>query len=148
MKTTTRHYDKITKVLGKHYVSSRIESPYDFIPLASKGIKASVIKNFTTYFNISNKDTADMLNISSLTLSRWIKSDKRLERNYSILLFELTDLFLYGIDVFDGKESFLTWLGLPNKALGKMEPQELLEMPGGIAKVRDLIGRIEHGIYS
>jgi putative toxin-antitoxin system antitoxin component (TIGR02293 family) len=146
--TSTAHYKKLIKVLGKRHVKSKIESPYDFIHIASKGISAEVIKNFRDYFNISREDTANMLNISSPTLYRWIKSNKFLDRNYSILLFELTDLFLYGTEVFSSKDNFIKWLNLPNTALGGLEPQDLLEVPGGIAKVKDIIGRIEHGVYS
>ena len=148
LETSTRHYKKLIKVLGKQNVKSKIESPFDFIHIASKGINAIVIKNFRDYFNISREDTALMLNISSPTLYRWIKSNKNLDRNYSILLFELTDLFLYGIEVFKSKDNFSKWLNLPNTALGGLEPQDLLEVPGGISKVKDIIGRIEHGVYS
>ena len=83
-----------------------------------------------------------MLNISSPTLYRWIRSNKNLEKNYSIQLFELTDLFLYGIDVFGNKENFLKWLNLSNTALGCLEPNELLEVPGGISKVKDVLGQL------
>ena len=148
LETSTQHYKKLIEVLGKHNVKSKIESPFDFIRIASKGINAIVIKNFRDYFNISREDTALMLNISSPTLYRWIKSNKNLDRNYSILLFELTDLFLYGIEVFKSKDNFSKWLNLPNTALGGLEPQDLLEVPGGISKVKDIIGRIEHGVYS
>ncbi len=146
--TSTDHYKKLIEVLGKRNVKSKIESPYDFIHIASGGINAVVIKNFREYFNISREDTAHMLNISSPTLYRWIRANKNLDKNYSILLFELTDLFLYGIEVFKSKENFAKWLNLPNTALGGFEPQDLLEVPGGISKVKDLLGRIEHGVYS
>ncbi|AWW32488.1 hypothetical protein DN752_21350 [Echinicola strongylocentroti] len=145
---TTEHYKKLVEVLGKDHVKETINSPYDFIHIAKKGISSSIVKNFKDYFNISREDTAHMLNISSPTLYRWIKAKKPLDRNYSILLFELTDLFLYGIEVFDSKENFNKWLNLPNTALGGIEPHELLEVPGGISKVRDILGRIEHGVYS
>jgi uncharacterized protein (DUF2384 family) len=29
-----------------------------------------------------------------------------------------------------------------------MEPVQLLELPGGIEKVRQLLGRIEYGVFS
>jgi len=146
--TSTKHYKKLIEVLGKRNVKSKIESPFDFIHIANKGINAVIIKNFRDYFSISKEDTALMLNISSPTIYRWIKSNKCLDKNYSILLFELTDLFLYGIDVFNSKDNFIKWLNLPNTALGGLEPQYLLEVPGGISKVKDIIGRIEHGVYS
>ncbi len=63
-------------------------------------------------------------------------------------LFELTDLFLVGVGVFESRENFFKWLELPNAALGGLQPKEILEIPGGISKVRDLLGRIEHGVYS
>ena len=129
-------------------MKSKIESPYDFIHIASKGLNANVIRNFRIYFNIPLQTTARMLNVSEPTIYRWTRANKPLERNFSVKLFEITDLFLYGSEVFGGKENFFKWLNLPNTALGGMEPQELIEIPGGVSKVKDLIGRIEHGVYS
>ncbi len=148
MESTTLHYKKLIDVLGRNYVKEKVESPFDFIHIANKGINANVVKNFRVYFDLSRDKTADLLNISTPTLYRWTKSNKNLERNYSIKLFEIADLFLYGIEVFENKDSFFKWLNLPNTAIGGLEPLELLEIPNGVSKVRDIIGRIEHGVYS
>ena len=148
METTTEHYKKLINILGKRYVKAKIESPYDFIHIASKGLNANIIKNFRLHFNIPLQATAQMLNVSEPTIYRWTRTNKQLERNFSVKLFEVADLFLYGSEIFGSKESFFKWLNLPNTALGGMEPQELIEIPGGVSKVRDLIGRIEHGVYS
>jgi putative toxin-antitoxin system antitoxin component (TIGR02293 family) len=145
---TTEHYKKLIEVLGKKYVSTNVESPFDFIHIANKGINVAVVKNFRVYFNLPRNITANMLNVSEPTLYRWTKANKDLDRNFSIKLFELADLFLYGIEVFGDKENFFKWLNLPNTALGGLEPQELVEIPGGISKVNDILGRIEHGVYS
>lgn len=145
---TTEHYKKLINVLGRKYVTDEVESPFDFIHIAKKGINANVVKNFMVYFELRTEVIANMLNVSVSTLYRWIKSNKNLERNYSIKLFEIADLFLYGIEVFESKENFFKWLNLPNTALGGLEPLELIELPDGVSKVRDIIGRIEHGVYS
>lgn len=145
---TIKHYKKLVEILGNNYVRAKIESPYDFIHIASKGINANVILNFRKYFNISRDFTASMLSVSEPTLYRWTKANKNLSRNYSIQLFEIVDMFIYGSEVFDNKEKFFKWLNLPNTALGGFEPQELIEIPGGISKVKDILGRIEHGVYS
>lgn len=145
---TTEHYKKLIDVLGRKYVTDDVESPFDFIHIAKKGINANVVKNFRIYFELPRDIIADMLNISAPTLYRWTKSNKNLERNYSIKLFEIADLFLYGIEVFESKENFFKWLNLPNTTLGGLEPLELIEIPDGVSKVRDIIGRIEHGVYS
>lgn len=146
--TTTEHYKTLVNILGRKYIRSEIESPYDFINIASRGVSAQVISNFRKHFNIPRDQTAEMLNVSEPTIYRWIRENKKLERNYSVQLFELADLFLYGTEVFTNYKDFFKWLKLPNTALGGIEPQELVEIPGGISKVRDLLGRIEYGVYS
>ncbi len=148
VETTTAHYKKLINVLGTEYISSRVENPFDFIHLANIGIDAAVIKNFRSYFNLSRDSIAHMLNVSEPTLYRWTKANKSLDRNFSIKLFEIVDMFLYGIEVFGDQENFFKWLKLPNTALGGMQPYELIEMPGGVTKVKDILGRIEHGVFS
>jgi putative toxin-antitoxin system antitoxin component (TIGR02293 family) len=146
--TTTAHYQELINALGKHNVKEKIESPFDFIQLASIGVSASMIGSFLNYFKLSKEATAHMLNISSATLYRWMKTNKTLERNDSIKLFEIADLFLYGIEIFEDRDNFFKWLELPNTTLGGMKPQELIEIPGGVDKVRNILGRIEYGVYS
>ncbi|MDO5523343.1 MAG: DUF2384 domain-containing protein [Bacteroidia bacterium] len=145
---TLKHYRKLADIIGNKNIQGKIESPFDFIVIANAGIKASAIRKFSAYFDLSRNRTAQMLNISEPTLYRWTKSDKNLERNFSVTLIEKTDLFLYGEEIFGNKQRFFQWLALPNTALGGMEPQELIEIPEGVSKVRDLLGRIEYGVYS
>lgn len=148
IKTTTEHYDRLIRILGKKYIKSDIESPFDFITIATKGLDAQVIVNFRNHFEIPRGFTAGLLNVSEPTIYRWIKGNKKLERNFSVQLLELTDLFLYGSEVFESRDNLFKWLDLPNTALGGLEPKELLEVPVGISKVRDLLGRIDYGVYS
>jgi putative toxin-antitoxin system antitoxin component (TIGR02293 family) len=145
---TTAHYKKLIKVLGDKYVNGVIESPFDFILFANEGIKAAVIKNFSSYFNLPRNVTAQMLDISEPTLYRWTKANKNLDRNFSVKLIEIADLFLFGEEVFGKRELFFKWLKLPNAALGGLEPEELIEIPGGVSKIKDVLGRIAYGVYS
>ncbi len=148
LELTTKNFKQIRIILGRKYVKSKVESSFDFINIANKGVNANVIKNFRKHFNLSLGTTAHMLNTSEPTIYRLTKSNKNLKRNFSIKLFEITKLFIYGSDVFGNKENFFKWLNLPNTALGGLEPIDLIDLPEGISKVRDVIGRIEHGIYS
>lgn len=142
------NYSELKSILGKKYVSSRLESNFDFITAADKGVNSQVISNFRKYFNLSLEVTSEMLNISEPTIYRWLKNNKNLDRNSSIKIMEVTSLFLYGIDVFGKKDKFFSWLNLPNIAIGGMVPNSLIGLPEGVSKVRDLLGRIEHGIFS
>ncbi len=147
-RTMTERYEKLIHIFGEKYVNSDIESPFDFITIANKGLNPHVILNFRNHFDISRDSMARFLNVSSPTIYRWIRTNKKLERNNSIQLFELAELFLFGAEVFESNENFFKWLDLPNTALGGLQPKELLELPGGISKVKDLLGRIEYGVYS
>lgn len=148
IKTTTRHLEEVRLVLGKKYIRRNLESHYDFIHIASRGLNANIIKNFRRYFNLSLDSTANFLNVSEPTIYRWTKSNKKLERNFSVKLFEISELFLMGSEIFGNKQNFFKWLNLPNTALGGMEPKDLIEIPEGVSKVRGILGRIEHGVYS
>lgn len=40
------------------------------------------------------------------------------------------------------------WLSSPNRALGGRRPDELLDTDIGAEEVKNLLGRIEHGVFS
>jgi len=142
------HYEKVVEILVKKNIRNSIESLFDYIYLASQGISANVIRNFSGFFNLNRTAIVSLFDISAPTIYRWTKAGKKLERNFAVKLFELTDLFIYGTDVFVNKENFFKWLNLPNTTLGGMMTIELLEISGGTSKVKDIIGRIKHGVYS
>ena len=48
----------------------------------------------------------------------------------------------------DDADSAQRWLGEPVKALGGATPLQHLDTEAGAAQVHDLIGRLEHGVYS
>ncbi len=50
--------------------------------------------------------------------------------------------------VFENKEAALEWLRRPQFAFGGMIPIDILETEKGEEEVENLLGRIEHGVYS
>lgn len=58
------------------------------------------------------------------------------------------ELIKYGIKVFESENNFLDWVMEPNRALDNKIPYALLYTKDGIEKVRNILGRIEHGIFS
>ncbi|WP_339881379.1 antitoxin Xre/MbcA/ParS toxin-binding domain-containing protein [uncultured Algoriphagus sp.] len=148
MDKTIDRYNKLSDVLGKENIKSRVDSTFDFITIAIRGLNSDAIIHFIDYFNLSKNYTANLLNLSEPTLYRLLRSKDDLKVNNSVQLLEAADLFLYGIEVFGSKDKFFQWLKLPNISMGGIEPDELIEIPGGISKVRDVLGRIQHGVYS
>lgn len=109
---------------------------------------ADAIEHFMKVFAVTKEKVAALLHISTPTLYRWLNQNKALDRQAALTIVTLTELFQYGESVFGDQRNFFKWLNLPNPAFGGIEPQTLLELPDGISKVRDLLGRIEYGVYS
>jgi putative toxin-antitoxin system antitoxin component (TIGR02293 family) len=145
---STKHFEELRTVFGKKNLTAKVDSPFDFILIGTFGLNAVALKNFRDYFDLSLETTAQMLSVSEPSIYRWIKANKVLERNISVKLFEISELFLQGSALFGSKESFFKWLNLPNAALGGMEPKDLIDVPEGVSKIKDILGRIEHGVYS
>ncbi len=51
-------------------------------------------------------------------------------------------------EVLGDRETAREWMQIPNRALGMQSPQELLDTDIGADAVLDILGRIEHGVYS
>ena len=61
---------------------------------------------------------------------------------FAQLLTEATELF-------EGDKSLaLQWLSQPNPALGQRSPLDMAATATGACEVKDLIGRLEHGVFS
>lgn len=146
--TKSKRYKEISEILGDSNLQGDLDSPMDFISVACEGVAAYALNNFKDGFDLSLSQVASILSSSEPTLYRRIKSNKSLPKNDAIKLLEVTDLFLYGEGIFGSKEDFFKWMDLPNTALGGMKPMELVEVPEGVSKVFDLLGRIEYGVYS
>ncbi|MGJ7030826.1 type II RES/Xre toxin-antitoxin system antitoxin [Niabella hirudinis] len=63
-------------------------------------------------------------------------------------LFQIAELYSYGYNVFENKEGFNSWMRTENAALGNRRPIDHLDTSYGFNEVKDLLGRIEYGVYS
>ncbi|HRE40360.1 MAG TPA: DUF2384 domain-containing protein [Ignavibacteria bacterium] len=101
---------------------------------------------FSKNISTPQSKVAEWLSVSLRTLQRY-PENKKLEPNVSEKLYTLAELYSLGIEVM-GKEKFNIWLDMENKAIGNQKPSELLNYYTGIQIVKDLLGRIEYGVYS
>lgn len=58
------------------------------------------------------------------------------------------ELSVLATAVFQSSEQASKWLVSPQKAFGGETPFNLASSDAGARKVRDLLGRIEHGVFS
>jgi putative toxin-antitoxin system antitoxin component (TIGR02293 family) len=96
----------------------------------------------------SNKEISELLAISESTLARREQSKRALTRDEGEKTIQLSAVMAKGLEVFEDEEDFRHWLETDNVALGGIRPKELLTSAIGRDQVRDLLGRIQYGIYS
>jgi putative toxin-antitoxin system antitoxin component (TIGR02293 family) len=51
------------------------------------------------------------------------------------------------MEVFGTREKALRWLRTPVRSLGDQTPLSLLNSSDGLARVQDVLGRVEHGVW-
>lgn len=91
---------------------------------------------------------AGSVGISSRTLSRR-KKEKKLTPAESDRLVSVSRLLHLAVELFGGeKEKAFRWFRSPNRALGNLTPLEMASTETGSREVENLIGRLEHGVFS
>jgi uncharacterized protein (DUF2384 family) len=58
------------------------------------------------------------------------------------------DVYEYGYEVFEDRDKFNKWIQTNNRALGNRIPLEVMDTIFGIDEVKNVITRIDHGVYS
>jgi putative toxin-antitoxin system antitoxin component (TIGR02293 family) len=86
----------------------------------------------------------------SVTRATLIKKQK--DQKFGLVLSEkimgLADIYSYGYEVFENEDRFNQWMFRPNQALGGKAPYDLIDNQFGREEVRNVIGRIDYGVYS
>lgn len=141
-------FDRIVGVLGGvEQVGQVVNSDIDLITITRKGLPKSVVYTVCEVLGISMDKLSDLLHISHRTLQR--KADEDLLGVSSTeQLFEIADLVSEGIDVFNTLDNFRSWLHSTPYIFNSQKPLDFLDTRFGIQYVKNIIGRIAHGIPS
>lgn len=141
--------DLISELLGgKKTLGKRVDNILEFLNLTQRGLSITVLKALQQRMKFTNKDMGSALEISESTLQRRLKKGEKLDKRESESTFQLATLWAKGLEVFDNEDDFRTWLQTKNMALGSNKPITLLHSPIGRDEIKDLLSRIEWGIYS
>jgi len=86
--------------------------------------------------------------ITSRTLTRR-KKEKKLSPEESDRLVSVSRLLAQTFELFEGnEEAGMRWFTSPNRALGGQSPLEVAATETGTREVENLIGRLEHGVFT
>lgn len=131
----------------KSLSSNRGNASFAYLKVLKAGLHRKSVNSFIKHSSLTLKQVAKLIHVSERTLQRY-SLDRAMDISSSERLIELTRLFHKGINVFNEKEKFNTWLDRPNKSLANSKPLDLIETSIGIDLVMDELLRIEHGVFS
>ena len=122
-------------------------SEVDVVELLSKGLTKSNYLKAKDFTGFSHQDMAQILSVSTKTLETKRGKD-RLSDSASERLLKLAEVAALGKAVFTDAILFREWLHRPLRPLEGKKPADLMVNMYGLEMVRQLLGRIEHGVYS
>ncbi|GAC1427528.1 MAG: hypothetical protein NVS1B13_20280 [Flavisolibacter sp.] len=117
------------------------------IDLIDRGLTKKNLEFLKHHADWDYDQLANVLNVARSSLINK-KPKQTYNGDLSEKILEIAALYSYGYEVFEDKESFNQWIFKKNKALGGRTPFELLRRQPGREEVRNLIGRVDYGVYS
>lgn len=137
-KQTVQGYSVGLKSTGLQQVLNQIRT----------GLKFQALSRLQKQSGIGIQKLADVVRIPERTLARR-KQEGRFRSDETERLLRFAFLFEKALACFsDDQDATRSWLERPNAALGDEAPLRLAETEFGARAVEDLIGRLEHGVFS
>lgn len=125
------------------------QAPSDesLIEAGRAGLPRTILDEMADFLRLPVSEFVAILPVTLRTVQRY-KSDDVLPSNLSDHLVQLFDLYQFGKSVFQAQDAFVSWYSSPNTALGGVTPFSLCDTGYGIKMVRNILGRIQHGVFS
>ncbi len=133
---------------GKKAIKREVTNSLDWVMVATDGLPIIVLRNLQDKLSFSNKEISLFIDISESTFQRRVNANAKLTRDESEKVIHLSTVIAKGLEVFEDTTDFKYWLATKNTALGGKTPIQLLSFSFGREQIFDVLGRIEHGIYS
>lgn len=122
-------------------------SSFEKIGVIKEGISKEELENFKNAAELDYDTLSRLLNVARATLLNK-KGNAKFDATTSEKIFHLADIYSYGYGVFESRAGFNRWMKSENRALGGASPLSMLDTMYGIQEIKNLIGRIEYGVYS
>jgi putative toxin-antitoxin system antitoxin component (TIGR02293 family) len=139
---------RLARTLGGKGVFRERQATYEaIIDKARTGLPYAALTALATRFEIPQETLVRVLHLPPRTLARRKKA-RRLSADESDRLLRLARVAARAEDVLGSQERAGAWLRGTVRALGGLRPLDLLDTDLGAQQVEQILGRIEHGVYS
>jgi putative toxin-antitoxin system antitoxin component (TIGR02293 family) len=120
----------------------------DLIDVVQRGLSFRALETFSYETGFAPASVASLIQIPERTFARR-KSSGRLSPDESERLLRISTIFEKAVALFEGNVGeAVEWLTKPKKALGDKVPMSYARSELGAREVENLIGRLEHGVFT
>lgn len=128
--------------------------PIDFEPGAQleviqgirQGLSWQVFEQTARMLDMTQETAAQAIRVPLRTLAR--RKNRRLVTQESERLYRLIRVAARAKEVLGSMDKAKSWMQSPNRALSGEAPLSLIDTDIGTRAVLDVLGRIDHGVYS
>ncbi|MEM7296742.1 MAG: antitoxin Xre/MbcA/ParS toxin-binding domain-containing protein [Bacteroidota bacterium] len=114
---------------------------------ATEGISKSDFLVIVANTGLNLTEFSALLPVSRRTIEK-AKDKDLLSPAVSDRVLQVASLYEHGGLILGDNATFKEWLDSPLISLGGKKPIEFINNDTGISMINDLLGRIEHGVYS
>jgi putative toxin-antitoxin system antitoxin component (TIGR02293 family) len=132
---------------GRETRSEPVRTPEELKAWIREGLPFASLEAVMRRFGLSREEIALALDLPPRTMARR-RVERRLRPAESDRLFRLVRVAAQAVETLGDQDKASLWLHAPNRALGGQVPLELLDTDLGTRQVEEVLGRIEHGVYS
>lgn len=120
----------------------------ELIRQIERGLPFRALKTLGALSGVDSSSIASAIGIPERTLARR-KAAGRLSPEESERLFRISTIFEKAVELFEGDAAAaVSWFMSPRSALGNRSPLTYSRTEVGAREVENLIGRLEHGVFS
>jgi putative toxin-antitoxin system antitoxin component (TIGR02293 family) len=139
------HHDQSGAVVGE--IVSGEFTPFKVVQVIQNGLAMKELEDLQTSIGLPMEKLFPLLGISKATHHRR-KASGKLDAGESDRVVRFARLMGKAIAVMESEENARQWLNSPQVGLGGAVPLAFAATEVGAREVEDLLGRIEHGVYS
>lgn len=113
-----------------------------------QGFKPKVYRNIIEKTKLSQSEFHSVTHIPVSTIKRRLKNGERFNTQESDAIYRLAMLIKLATELFNDEKRALEWMRESVYGLGGKRPLDMVSTTVDFEIVKDLIGRVEHGVFS
>lgn len=149
MTTRTKRFSEIIAVLGATNIGSP-KNEDELIKEIRRGFSVRSLRRLHRSTGLLEEQIRVAIGVSTRSLHRMrsAESTARFKPDASERMLRLSSAMIMATDLFGSKEKALEWMQQENRAIKGDRPIDRLDTAIGYDTVMQVLGRIEHGVYS